>query len=351
MTIETITPQDFQELNDSADVITEQNKAYDAAGAKNPKFAYVPKNELAKEQADHKELLSAMADDLPYEELAIEYMQAEQEIANILDELEIIETEPTPEKIGATALANKIMTELMPAYDPATVAANLARRIREINNQRSGELLQKLNILEGGLAELQEFYDIAGQAWPIARANHIVVEEPVIPRQPGTNGHKPKAKMDTEAIIPAETAGEQPEEEAGPPIEARLQEFKLRHVDQPEASQWIVFYLIENAGQWLTPAQIAGFVYHRENQQLKGVTPAKDRILTLLGPKIQGKRNQRILLEEGYRLQYGWRAKEAKDSLGRSSRVKTRKYRALAIDGVTVTKDGDLPVDLEYLKG
>jgi hypothetical protein len=70
-----ITP--FEELNQEAALIAEQNSEYGNAGKDNPKFAHIYKNVTASEQSEHIELLGAMSDDLPYEQLLPELSRLE----------------------------------------------------------------------------------------------------------------------------------------------------------------------------------------------------------------------------------------------------------------------------------
>jgi hypothetical protein len=324
--------QSFADLNDVAGNITKQNAIYEVAGAFNRRFAHIPKNEIATEQAEHIELLGLLSDELPYEELALEYSATEREIEASLERLPALDDELCEEKLGAVALATKL-TESMPLLKN-TVEQNLSARLGQINEQRRLALEQRIEELRDRITELNMVFEIAGQAWPVPAARLIEIEpEPVAysPNHTNGNGHKPVTQDEIGEIISVAetTTGEPPAEIEHNSIE-RLEEFRKRYIDQPLASPLIAFYLIENAGSSTTTQGLADFVYEHEAGELRGVSLPRRRIATALGPKTQGWRIKRLLGKEGYELQYGWRIVSHERPEGQRRRTdRLRLYKAL----------------------
>ncbi len=116
----------------------------------------------------------------------------------------------------------------------------------------------------------------------------------------------------------------------------RYAELRGRHIDQPDASIYAALYLSEHDSETVTVDEIAGFLYTPETIAGISNNNLRARVTTLLGP-IAGECLHKILLSEGYILQYGWRRKLEKNG---SDDVKIvsrhRIYRAVPLNDLSV---------------
>ena len=106
--------------------------------------------------------------------------------------------------------------------------------------------------------------------------------------------------------------------------QAEVAEKARRAVMNPNASNYITYYLAEAVGEVVTVEELDSFLY------VADVDRHRSHITTLLGPKIQGKRIQKLLADDyGLVLQYGFRRvqRSVDDRLVEHSR--TRIYRAI----------------------
>jgi hypothetical protein len=313
--------ESFEELNRIAQAMNRQNRQYlEAGNIKHARHSAIRQNQLAQEQSEYVQVLGELVAEAPYEELALEYLKAEDQLAAA--EVLSAEHQNDRRKYGAIALADAVI-EGMP-WAESVVEANLAKRLAEIDeisepipDPRTEELRKKL-------AELSLIYEIAGQAWPvpIAREVEVPAAEEFIRNRNGANGSLNGNIESTTAgaeiyaepvIVSHETTAE------------RVREFVNLRRYQPKAKALMTYYFTENPERTVTVDELMDFIYSH--------VPACDRTLTLrnsittmLGPKIQGKEMQKMLAAEGLKLQYGWQIRIGQNGT-RTSRH--RVYRAV----------------------
>jgi hypothetical protein len=335
----------FAELNDFASKIATQNTSYAIAGKSNPKFVHLAKNQIASAQAEYVEFLDALADELPYEQLAVEYSEIEQEIERCLERLPNIDSESCSEKLGAVALAN-IVAQTMPVLKINTEPC-ITTRFAQINEQRRQALEQHITDLSSGLAYLDEVYEVAGQAWPVPTAQYIEIEPEPVVFTPNGNGHKPTEEvMLGEIISVIETVTDMPPVEIQRTVEERLQEFRTHYVDQPEAQQLMALFFMENCGSIVNREELADFVYRQNGAEILGTTPPEQRIVILMGPQTHGKRMQKLLKQYGYGVQYGWQQIMQQESNGTLKQItKQRVWRPFELS--ETNGESDLPEFIE----
>jgi len=100
-------------------------------------------------------------------------------------------------------------------------------------------------------------------------------------------------------------------------------------IENPDASRHIVFYLSENINKVVTVEELARFLYVAD---ISGDNH-RSHVTTLLGPKIQGKRIQRMLHDDyGLDLQYGIRILRQEEGGRWLERRRTRIYRVVTPD-------------------
>jgi hypothetical protein len=265
--------------------------------------------------------LGELVDPTPYEELAVEYAEVEDELRKAEARLPNVESEYDVRKIAVVALADKI-TEVMP-WCQEVADKRVETRFTDINldnRETLGKRLSELTIAMGGLALV---YEVIGQPWPAPRATYT--EEPEI--------LSPDLAEDefTEPVLTSHAL-----------VVDGIKEFSSRHKDAPRASSFIAYYLTENPDKSITADELADFIYSHVDEEDKPAYPLRNRITTILGPKLQGKRMARMLAEEGYVLQYGWQRQLQPATNGRPGMKISRRrvYRAVRMDEI----DGELPI-------
>jgi hypothetical protein len=167
-----------------------------------------------------------------------------------------------------------------PQLSPSIQAleAELLRLIENIDHeQKVQETFAKRR------AMLDELVKQGGEAWPISIAERFRPAEKV------------QIELDELPVEPVLS-------ERGASILAAMRD---RHIDEPDASQFITLYLIEHANEVVNVKDLAQFLYNDVIRTDISETGLRSRITTLLGPA----RNfiGKLLEEEGYVLHYGWR--------------------------------------------
>ncbi len=297
----------FAELTELAAMISGQNQRYielgDRISASDSRRN--AQNHVAIEQKRHLEDLGELSADLPYQELALAYIDADREINVARQRLETIDEEPDIRKTSAEVFAVRIVELLSWCAEAAE------KRVREIQAEVSRikreQVEGRVRELSQTLGKLSTLYDVAGQAWPVPTAIFIA-ETPQAGQSVGSTHHAIVTPTEdiaqSDEWVSAETADENRQVE-------RLKKFRERHIYQPDAKRLIAFYLIENANETVTVEALAEFLYKNEEEEKDPFT-LRTRITSLLGPKIQGPRTALLLEAEGYSLQYGWRRYFAK---------------------------------------
>jgi|GEM_PF-3439762 len=187
-------------------------------------------------------------------------------------------------------------------------------------------------------ARLDALIEQGGEAWPLPSAHYRRF-------RPGGDpeGKDEPTKTDDSVQIDLDELPVEPQlSERGSRMLAAMRE---RHIDAPDASQFIALYLMETAGKAVSVRDLGNFLYTDDMQAEISETNLRARITTLLGPatNIVG----RLLDEEGYVLQYGWRRtldkKGGKIKIAKTQRI----YRALTKADADALKPGEYKTENE----
>src|SRR3954471_21555492 len=178
--------QAFEDLNVYASSIGYQNSRYAEAGRiKHPKFARRAQNTIAAEQAEYVDVLGELSAELPYEEIALDYLRTEEELLAAQTELETVDSKHDIRKLGVICLADSI-TKLLP-WCQDTADKRVAERIAEINLLNKEAAQQRIAELRQQLDELGLVFEAAAGPWPVPQSAYE--EEPEDTRVFHTNGN------------------------------------------------------------------------------------------------------------------------------------------------------------------
>lgn len=87
----------------------------------------------------------------------------------------------------------------------------------------------------------------------------------------------------------------------------RMAQLREHHIDQPDASLLAALYMIEHRGATVTVDELAKALYSEEVRNSIPRHTLRSRVTTIFGQTYLGGM-QKILDEEGFTLQYGWRS-------------------------------------------
>jgi hypothetical protein len=296
--------QQFAAANALASGIEEQNNRFTRIEGEidDTDFRELAIEGLAAEQQTTVNSLSEQVSDAPYEQFAQTYLEIEDRLGALVVDMALhVDNAETAGKHFDELV--ELVTQLSPFS--AEKARELAeQKKQETRTRELEELKSEHTELSEKLQEFNELYATIGKPWqvPLARNRDIVVDE--IPVEPVVTEHS----VD------------------------RLKGYQQRFRTEG-ASSAIAFYLSEKSGEVVTPQEITEFLYDDEVKKLIPSNDCRKSVMTMLGPKIQGKRIQAMLAEDNLVLQYGWRVKKRLNQRGRYVvNDKKRIYRAIPAD-------------------
>lgn len=291
-------------------IIDENNRFARSNELKNERMLTIVQSDIAAEQFDTFHELLSTATAVPYEEIGSRALALEADIRSV----EAAELSASAQLLSDAELAISLAPRK--AEDIEKVKSDI------LEQSRRNSLTSLRSELDKIYASLSEY----GTDWGIPQA--------IPPMDRGMlygmileNTERKETETSFEDIIPLT-----PEERASIAETADRAQYAI---ENPDASRHIVFYLAENLNKVVTVEELARFLYTAD------VTGDNHRshVTTLLGPKIQGKRIQRMLHEEhGLDLQYGIRILRQEDDKKRMVEVRrTRIYRV--VEPNTVDKE------------
>jgi hypothetical protein len=320
----------FSDLNREAAKITCQNAEYErlASVCGRSESARNAQNRVAVEQAAHLRFLGEMSVELPYAELGEKDVEIDRSLKAARGLLACIESTSNTEKLGVQALASRLVLECYPESE-ANITAHAVERMQAIDVVRRAELEERIQGLEEERDEMAGIFESAGAAWPVPLA--FFIPQPDSEKNFRPAGEPSSARTSIE-LVPGEVIAEEEvpseETECERSEAERLQQFRERHIDQPEASPLMAFYLIEHKGKTVEADELVDFLYSHLKEGYRERHELRSRVTTAFGKKLQGWRIQRLLAAEGHVLQYGWRH-YVKEEDGRTKQVSRRRaYRA-----------------------
>lgn len=293
--------------------VTATNQAYEASADIRPRpLLKVVQSDIADRQLDQFHELLTQWVSVPAEDIGIAALRAAGALT-LAEEEDRRLSEERESSIGVLQDNIALALELAP---------NQKAEIKKIEQQEVQKIATKygstvLDSLRKEDAAAQERVALYGTAWPIPRAlsaeDRITLYDLI-----KEEGAKNKTIEFEEDLIPVT-----PEERIH---QAEVAERAKRSIENKEASHYLTYYLAEREGKVVTVEELARFLY------VANVDERRTNVTTLLGPKIQGKRIQRMLAQDyGLSLQYGWRKLKREDG-GRLIEVRrTRIYRAVDI--------------------
>lgn len=303
--------EDFMAAQARAMEINGQNARFDRIDAEidDDDFRAMAREGIADEQDDLLLDLLERSDNLPYGDLHADGQRLEDELAEAAERLATISDEEDAKKTHYLELAKKV-AELAPRreHEADELAAD---RIAHLDSLNREALRERIAAIKADIEGYNLLFEEVGAAWPLPRAvmattfaeTYFVDEVPLPPRIHDST--------------------------------ARLQRIRERNVDAPEASQWVTLYLADKSRQSVTVDELVTLLYEaveaeRDNGDLRS------RVTTTLGPKIHGKRIRKMLAEEGFALQYGFRTYYEKRPDGSVKQVaRHRIYRAIPLEEAT----------------
>lgn len=307
---------DFEAANQLADGINDQNvrSARIFSDLEDPDFQYIAQEALQLEQAQTLAQLSEYAQELPYAELSKRYLSVLEQLGRATQKLAAVQHETSEAAIHYDALADRTI-ELAPLSE---------ERARGLADEKKQQLIgssvlaieQKISDLHAEKQGLEDLYEVAGNAWPIPQG-------PELDDEPGEETTVVLDEIPVEPVLQDGNVG----------VEGLLE----RHVDAPEASQWTVIYLIDQAERVVTVQDLYEFLYSPEVVEQVDEYHLRSRITTMLGPKVGSLDIQEMLADEGFVLQFGWRITK---TYGEDDKVtnfaRHRIYRAVPEDKFSV---------------
>ncbi|GEM_PF-2152455 len=294
-----------EELTQFNERIVDENNRYALSNElKNEQMLAIVQSDIAAEQFDTFHDLLTTATTVPYEEMGSRALALE---------LQIREVEETELHASAQLLSD------------AELAIRLApRKADDIEKVKAGILEQtRQNSVATLRSELDQIYasiDEYGDAWEVPQAippaDRDMLYEMIL-----EHTGREESEVSFKDIIPLT-----PEERVHL---AEAAEKAKSAIENPDASRHIVFYLSENINKVVTVEELARFLYVAD---ISGDNH-RSHVTTLLGPKIQGKRIQRMLHDDyGLDLQYGIRILRQEEGGRWLERRRTRIYRVVTPD-------------------
>lgn len=329
-TTESEVPATPESINIHKDQIVEQNGRYFASGdLKNNRLLRIVQSDIETEQIDSFHNLLKTSLQVPYEVIGERALELGTMLEHISDD--------------GIDVDDKSRARLGQLNNDVELAVQLAPRRAEDIKRIEAEEREKLRdkLLEQVRGDVEEAYKNLGDfgdAWPIPAA--INPEDRALLYDMFMESNKQtEANEFTEDIIPIT-----PEERIH---QAEVAERAKRSIENPEASQYLTYYFAERVGEIVTVEQLARFLYVAD---LEG-NNHRSHITTLLGPKIQGKRIQKLLHEEyGLYLQYGIRILKQSENGRLVERRRTRIYRAVeSLDEASTGQVSEHNLDAEHI--
>ena len=299
----TFEAEPFAYLNGEAAAITTLNYEFGvAAELKRPEWVRSHQGRIAKQQAAHLLLLGELAAGLPYEDLALASMAAEDDLREVEERLMTIDDEPGLEKLAVHALASRLIEEYGLSEETAEQGVNV--RITEINAAKRSPLQEQRDRLSEAARRLSQVWEVAGEAWPIPTAR--TAEREMIGDLQQTA--RVVVDMDTKGLTGVRKRQRTSTGSTGS---------RERQVDQPYASRMIAAHLAMNVGRTVTVDELVSLLYGHCIEEGRDLRAYRSRITTVMGPQVQGERIQAMLEERGYTIWYGnrraWISKPGKN--------------------------------------
>lgn len=282
---------EFVRARDYSQRISDQNSNYSIAdGLGDPGFTNIVKKGIRNTQSATLDTLNEAALLLPYREIGQTDVAIEREISELHSQLETVseQTEAAFAEIDA-------ITEQAIGLSPNSekeLRALAAKRKKEVRQTATNDLQSRLDLIIAERDNLASLAHISGEAWPVPQVARFDSGKTVTTFDDST--------IEIVDEIPVEPV---PQDH----IHETVNEVK-RQVDNPEASDFIVYFLSQRKGQVVTVDELSEFLYHAGNSE-RPAADYRSRVTTILGPKIQGERIRRMLAElsEPLQLVYGWR--------------------------------------------
>lgn len=279
------------------------------------------------EQEDSIVDLFVTTKDIPYEDIGKQYLDSYkryEEAAYIRDHSdEIFEKE-----VQSTTQDAKRAIELSPTKK-SSIESMLAKKVSELTFGARQIALEDAQVALDEYEASEKLFESNSAAWPIPKAlssDNINLAWDYVSGEGGSGD-----VLVEEDIIPVT-----PEERSR---QASVVEQARRVIDEPDASNFIIYYLNEYKNRIVTVEDLTRFLYAMDDSAENG-TDYRSRVTTLLGPKTRGRKMQSLLSEaDPYaKLQYGIRVlKKLEDGRWKTIR-RTRIFRAYS-DGYELTED------------
>ncbi len=271
---------------------------------------------ISAEQAAHWDTLVESGNSIAYDAVATTDSALDAEIATLRTSL-LDPALPTAREVAALEQQCAVAMELAPSSAEAIEQVMLEMQTKPEWRRRK-ELETRLDQVVSERLALDDVYDVAGAAWPIPQAFET---NPDVNKSP-----EPEGDFELiEDIVPVDLKTQE---------KARCIHDKVdRTVDNPQASDYLKRYLIENIGKTVTVDELTQYLYTPE--QIKNVDSyhLRSRITSPLG-EAHGQPIRENLLSQGLTLQYGWRKRSvwsAETNTWRHNRPK-RIYRLVQTD-------------------
>jgi hypothetical protein len=277
------TRKQFDEANQLARELDDQNSRSDRLDeVRDPEFRGIAREGLVEEQTVTVSGLRAIADAVPYEHIARVGLELSAQIG-----------EATLALDGAK---DRLKPELsmidQDAARASQISPNRAAELAEIAERRKNQLeLHVTGVDRAALSKkrhwldaIHELYERSGPDWPVPRV--LLAEQLSV--QSG-------ADESAETEIPVHAAGKR-----------TFEGYLERHeVERPAHSHYVAYYLSQHPDQVVSVDELgqmlasAGLTAEGTDRQLR------NRVSTMLGPKQQGQKIQKLIEGDGLVLQYG----------------------------------------------
>ena len=305
-------PVKFETFSQRVGEIEDQNERLDSVDdlINDPELNTIVTNSIRDEQSSTHEYISNPENWLPLEELFESYDKLNQELVETSERLEVISNEDDARKtalIALTARARKLAPLAHEQIDSIE-----ASRMEHIDNLNRAGLQKRISTIEDDILQLDLLLDIKHvTVWPIPQALDL------------------QREVDSELMVIDEMPVEPELHSINPDLIKRVRGHESH---TPKVSEFITYYLAENAGKATPAEELARFIY-ADTDDLRQVS---GRITTLLGPKVHGFRIEAQLEAKGLSLEYGWRKTIDKESGKTKSRI--RLYRAVSLETSTANR-------------
>jgi len=265
-----------------------------------------------------------------YEQVARDLLDTERQIAQAEVALEDVVNIRDERRLCVWALAGSLC-EAMPELANA-VEHGVQDRIALIEQEDRVTIRERIAGLQRTLGDLSLLFEAAGQPWPVATAQWNLERSDQEPGNLNGNGAHPS---DTAEEFGAGTIEMMPaplDYRNGTGAASNGDQRAERIIYEQRLSEEIALYLVEHAGEIVSPDEIAAAVYSPEAiEEIKrrGYEP-RNLITSPLGPE-SGTYPRTLIEALGYSLQYGWRYKTRIDGNGVEKKFgpRYRVYRAV----------------------